>query len=43
MARLEEAEFTPGTYIRMGIAAILGAPILWVITVLFLAMGEAPR
>jgi len=41
--RLEDAEFTLGTYLRMGIAAILGAPLLWIITVLFLTMGEAPK
>lgn len=38
-----EPEFTAMSYLKMGIAAVLGAPLLWAITVLFLTMGGAPK
>jgi hypothetical protein len=34
---------TAAAYIRMGIAAVAGAPVLWVCTVIFLTVLGGPR
>lgn len=39
--RLENAEFNRMTYLRIAIAGVMGAPILWVCLVVFLTvLGE---